>query len=152
VLRLLLWRMLGLIAALGAASLLAWFLGGGPGRLLRGAPGARGVRLSLAGLASTALADARGAWAWAPVSWLAPVQALALLAAVTAFALAISRASFRSRRRYVRMRVEPYRGDHADADALVRMFDSVEFLDSPGARAAEGGEQTAETRENELVF
>jgi Replication-relaxation len=126
VLRFLLWRMLGLIAAVGGATLLAWFLGGGPGRLLRGAPHARAWHLTPAVLANVLVADARRAWTWAPVSWLAPAQAFVLLGALTVLGLALSRAGSRSRRRYVRMRVEPYRGDHADADALVRMFETLQ--------------------------
>ena len=35
-LRLLLWRLFGTLAVLGGCALVAWFLGGGPGRLLRG--------------------------------------------------------------------------------------------------------------------
>ena len=124
-LRFLLWRMLGLIAAVGGAALLAWFLGGGPGRLLRGAPHARAWHLTPTVPASVAFAFARRVWAWAPVPWLAPAQALVVLTALATLGLAVSRASFRHRRRYVRMRVEPYRGDHADADALVRMFETL---------------------------
>jgi hypothetical protein len=118
VLRFLLWRMLGLAAAIGGAGLAAWFLGGGPGRLLRGhADGntAQHVHVSVAGA-------------------IAPLRLLLALAVATALLIALTRAHSRHRRRYVRLLVEPYRGDHADAHALLRMFDTVMFLDPPGDR------------------
>jgi hypothetical protein len=43
VLRLLLWRLLGLLAVLAGLALTAWFLRGGPGRALRGSVAAGGL-------------------------------------------------------------------------------------------------------------
>jgi hypothetical protein len=126
VLRFLLWRMLGLIAAAAGAALLAWFLGGGAGRVLRGAPHSPGWRLTPGLVASVLAHDARCAWAWAPVGALALLRTLVLLVSLTTLALVLSRARARQRRRYVRMRVVPYRGDHADAAALVQMFEALQ--------------------------
>jgi hypothetical protein len=125
VLRFLLWRFLGLIAAVAGAALLAWFLGGGPGRLLRGAPRARPMPLTPALLASALAREARGVWGWAPAWGLAPARALVALGSLVLLGVLLARLAARHRRRYVRMRVQPYRGDHADAEALVRMFEAL---------------------------
>src|SRR5438270_13714371 len=119
---------LGLTAAVAGVALAVWSLGGGPGRLLRAKPSSpRAPTSSLTpGLLVTAAGQAaRGIWDWRPVLGVALVQALALLAAGALTTMLLTRAAARRRRRYVRLRVEPYRGDHADADALVRMFESL---------------------------
>ncbi len=126
VLRFLLWRILGLLAACGAAVLIAWFLGGGLGRLLRSHHHASVASHFTAALAASALSEAlERAWTWEPSAGivLAPLLAGALCAA--AVVVVLMRALARSRRRYVRLLVEPYRGDHAEADALLRMFEAL---------------------------
>jgi hypothetical protein len=157
VLRFLLWRLLGLLAFIAGVAVLAWFIGGGPGDLLRG---------SRAGASSQALAATfaagierlvrlSGTWALGHV----PVPAtltLALGAAMLGL-IACARVRARSRRRYVRMRVDAYRADHAEVEAVVTLFGalhkrllrrwwrrlllgqpsfSLEVHNTPGARSA----------------
>jgi hypothetical protein len=56
-------------------------------------------------------------------------------------AIAVTRLRARRRRRYVRLRVEAYRTDRATAEAVVSMFGTVQFLDSPGG-AKDGGDSS----------
>jgi hypothetical protein len=125
VLRFLLWRMLGLFAAIACAGLVSWFLGGGPGQLLRARPRVRAAEIAPGALASSAGRDAGAVWGWEPVGGTAVLR-LALAAAVAAGTLiALARGHARHRRCYRRFIVAPYRGDHADADALLRMFEAL---------------------------
>jgi hypothetical protein len=117
VLRFLLWRILGLTAALAGAALLAWFIGGGPGRLLRGAHSARLPSVAPERLAGTVAHLLREGWRWTPAAGLAPARLTAELSLLVLTGLALSRAWARRRRRYVRLRVEPYRGDHTTPTA-----------------------------------
>jgi Replication-relaxation len=124
VLRFLLWRLLGLIAVIAGFALIAWFIDGGPGKLLRG--GAAGVAHLSAGALVGALdrwVDA--AWNWAPAASVAPVKLLVALVSALLAAIAVTRAHTRHGRRYVRLRVDPYRGDHAGAEAVVTMFGAL---------------------------
>jgi hypothetical protein len=114
VLRWIFWRAIAVAAALLAARLVLGLLRGGLGRALRGhsvaAPHAAGVPrptvrgVSLPGWLGTSLAT------------------LALAALAAAIAILASRALARRRRSYVRLRVMPYRTDHADSDALARLY------------------------------
>jgi hypothetical protein len=125
VLRFLLWRLLGLLAILAGLVLLAWFLDGGPGRVLRG-DGAAGVsRFAPSALARTLDRWPGAVWWWAPAHGLAPAQLVCALACASAVALALARGRSRRRRRYVRLRVEAYRADHAGAQALETMLGAL---------------------------
>jgi hypothetical protein len=134
VLRFLLWRLLGLLALLVGFALVAWCLDGGPGRSLRGksAPSSPG-RLLGASLAAARHAVAAG---WRAATTPAAVAGALLLA--LSLLLVVARSLARRRRRYVRMRVEPYRTDTASAEAVVKMFERVQFLDRPGESQAQG--------------
>ena len=54
-----------------------------------------------------------------------PAALVIVLAAAASLALGVSRASARRRRQYTRMRIEPYRADHAHGEALRRMLESL---------------------------
>jgi hypothetical protein len=135
VLRFLLWRLLGLLALLSGVALLEWFLRGGPGRLLRGSSPAA-IQMTSLNLWSTLASAAGAGWNWAPLSGIRPASALLELGLLQIAGLAIVRWSARQRRNYVRMHVATYRTDQADAEAVVRMYDIVQFLDRPGAGKA----------------
>jgi hypothetical protein len=119
VLRFVLWRLLGLLALVAGFALVVWFLHGGPGRLLRGertiaVPQPRALAGALLG---TLWSCADAAWTWAPVK-----PTLALGAALLA-GLGFLRARARAQRRYVRLQVQAYRGDHAGSQELASMFE-----------------------------
>ena len=120
-LRFLLWRLLGLLALLVGFALVAWCLDGGPGRSLRGksAPSSPG-RLLGASLAAARHAVAAG---WRTATTPTAVAGALLLA--LSLILVVARSLARRRRRYVRMRVEPYRTDTASAEAVVKMFEAL---------------------------
>ena len=127
-LRFLLWGALGALAALVVLALAAWFLDGGLVALLahhaataahtvqRGAP-----RAGTADLASAVESIRR----WAPAAGVAALQSLLLAALALGLAWALVRTLARRARRYVRLRVEPYRTDRADVQALVSMYESL---------------------------
>jgi hypothetical protein len=124
VLRFLLWRLLGLLALLAGSVLVEWFLGGGPGRLLRGSSTVT-FHLTASSLLGAPASAARAAWSWAPFAGVSPVRvALALSLALVAF-VTVARCVARRRRRYVRLRIETYRTDQASAEAVVRMFEAL---------------------------
>ncbi|TMK99523.1 MAG: hypothetical protein E6G34_03010 [Actinobacteria bacterium] len=124
-LRFLLWRLLGLLAAVLAGASLVWLLGGGPGRVLRGQGGARGGRPPGPTVASS-LARAPGAiWSGLPIDGVPLARLLLAAAAAAALLLVASRWRARARRRYVRLRVEPYRADHASVEALISVFEAL---------------------------
>jgi Replication-relaxation len=125
VLRFLLWRMLGLIALVVAIAFVAWLLRGGLDTTLRGAHAVREARhLSPAALASALGGAVRSGWEWAPggVAWWRALLGLALLSVLP---VGSCRVWARRRRRYVRLRVHPYRTDTAGAQALVSMFEAL---------------------------
>jgi hypothetical protein len=124
VLRFLVWRTLGLLAAIAGVDLVAWFLGGGPGRVLRGS-GARAFHPSIAAPAQLLARQASAIWTWAPAFGLPPARLLVLLGLALMGPLGLVRWSARRRRRYVRLQVEPYRTDRASAEAVVRMFEAL---------------------------
>ncbi len=111
-LRAILWRAAALVAALLAVRFLATLLEGSLGRALRARSSApcsprsrrRGCRGELPGWLGTAL------------------RATAVASAATGLAVLATRALSRRRRRYVRMRIVPYRTDHAGPEALARMY------------------------------
>jgi Replication-relaxation len=119
------WRILGLLAALIGLSLAGWFIGGGPGRVLRGNQGDGTLHLTLSALASTLARQTSVVWSWTPAPGPAPARLLVALAGVLTIAIASARGHVRRRRRYVRLRIEVYRTDRADAEAVVRMFDAL---------------------------
>jgi hypothetical protein len=124
VLRSLLWRLLGLLALVASFTLVAWLLGGGPGRLLRGKPADNAGRIlsRLPGLAATA---ARSAWSWSPAGGLRPLAMVLLASGALPVCLLSVRLLARRRRRYVRLRIEPHRTDQAGVEAISRLFDAL---------------------------
>jgi hypothetical protein len=125
VLRFLLWRLLGLLSAFAGLGLLAWFLAGGPGRVLRGEQGAGTLR-SIPVAAGAALARAAySTWTWSPAFGVAVAPLLLSVTLAGALLLTIVRFSMRGRRRYVRLAVSAYRTDHAETEDLVRMFEAL---------------------------
>jgi hypothetical protein len=127
--------LLGLLALLSGIALVEWFLRGGPGRLLRGSS-PEAIHLTSLNLWSTIAGAVGAGWNWAPLAGVRPASALLGLGLVQIAGLAIVRWSARQRRRYVRLHVETYRTDQASAEAVVRMYDIVQFLDRPGAGKA----------------
>jgi hypothetical protein len=122
VLRFLLWRLLGLLAVLVGVALAAWFIGGGPGRLLRGS-GASAVELSVPELAQVVGRQLR---AMASTLFaLSPTRPLLTLSLALVGLLASVRLTARRRCAHVRLQVEPYRTDRASAEAVVTMFEAL---------------------------
>ncbi len=121
-LRLLFWRLLGIVAVLMSAGLFVWLLDGGVKGALR-KKGAESPRLSTGELSRRAAETAEGGLA--AIVHLLPPRLLGLLGCA-ALALLIARARARNRRRYTRMRIVPYRTDVADAHALTRMFAALQ--------------------------
>jgi hypothetical protein len=122
VLRFLLWRLLGVLAILAGFALVAWFLDGGPGKLLRGHGGAHVFSHALAAIPGELERCALAIWSWTPGLDIAPVRLL-LAAGATLLAIGIAaRVDARRRRRYVRMRVDAYRGDNASIEAVAALF------------------------------
>ncbi len=126
VLRFLLWRILGVLAAFAAADLLAWLLGGGPGRLLRERKGTGGsIQFGPGAITGTLSHVLDLVWRWEPLSGIAALRLLLGVTLIAGAAVTLTRLFARNRRCYVRLLVEPYRGDHADAEALLRMFEAL---------------------------
>jgi hypothetical protein len=152
VLRFLLWRLLGLLALVAGFALVGWLLEGGPGRLLRGEPTV-GAGRSLTRLPGFAVAIALSAWRWSPGGGLRPLAIVAAASAGLLACLIVVRLIVRHRRRYVRLRIEAHRTDQARAESIVRLFDVVQFLDSPAGEAGEpSGVEAPDDRESrELV-
>jgi hypothetical protein len=125
VLRFLLWRLLGLLAVIAGVAALSWLLGGGPGELLRGGR----TRAASHGLATALVLAcerlARTVGMWAPAHMSVPARLTAALIAGVPALITCARVSARSRRRYVRMRVDAYRADHAEAEAVVTVFGAL---------------------------
>jgi len=125
VLRLLLWRMLGIASVVLAFSLISWLLAGGPGQLLRGVGPASRLAPSVSaadGPASRGVAEIRHQADWA--SGALPLRVL-LGVIIASAVLAVSRLRARQERRYVRLQVVPYRTDVNDEHALERMFSAL---------------------------
>ncbi|HEX5853958.1 MAG TPA: hypothetical protein VFY36_12815 [Solirubrobacteraceae bacterium] len=128
-LRFLLWRMLGLLSVLLALSLTAWLLGGGPGRVLRGeakaADGNSDLQLNVDGLARAFERGLGELIRWVPVDGAWRYSPLLLPAGICAVAIASTRWAARHRRRYVRLRIEAYRTDHAEPDVVASVFEAL---------------------------
>ena len=122
-LRFLLWRLLGLLAVFAGVALIAWFLGGGPGRVLRGSSATNTVHAAVSALASLLDRGVRAGWSWAPAARLSPARLLVALGLGLGAVVVLSRWQARRRRRYVRLRVEAYRTDRASARAVATMFE-----------------------------
>jgi Replication-relaxation len=125
VLRLLLWRLLGLLAVLAGFAAVAWLVGGGPGRELRGKTSANVLRTALHGLSGALAELSHVSLSWAPAPGVFPVRLLLAAALAATLALVGARWRARRRRRYVRLRVQAYRTDRASAQALVTMFEAL---------------------------
>jgi hypothetical protein len=111
--RLLLWRMLGVAALIVGAAALEWLLHGGIGAALRGVATARAALPSRAPRTPSGVHVAR----------LAELLA-ALVLGGAALCLGARRRA-RNRRRYVRLRVEPYRTDRTSVEGVVAMYESL---------------------------
>jgi hypothetical protein len=123
VLRFLLWRLLGLLATLASLALIAWFIDGGPGKLLCGNAGAKTLHPVV--LAETLARGAGVAWSWTLALCFGPAEPPAAVVLALVCALALARADARRRRRYVRLRVDAYRADHAGVEAVVAMYGAL---------------------------
>jgi DNA-binding transcriptional ArsR family regulator len=124
--RVLLWRLLGVIAIPLGILAIDWFVRGGPGRVLRGSGSSSAVHHifpSLLRLLAGAPVDGVG-WLLEP-GRRATFLFLASVGAGSLALIAATRWRSRRRRRYIRLRVDAYRTDVADAAALVRMFDAL---------------------------
>ena len=120
-LRFLLWRLLGVLGVFAGFLLGAWFLAGGPGRMLRGSPAPETLHR-----ATSALTGALSvSWGWAPVPGLSLVRLSLGLALGVAILAGLVRREARNRRRYVRLRVVAYRTDRTSAEAVVTMFEAL---------------------------
>jgi len=126
-LRLLLWRTLGLVALIAAVAFGGWLLDGGLAVVL-GDAHTRAGQLSLGSLVGALSAAVDSGWrllsgtvtalAW----WRSPL-ALGLLTA--GMAIGVARLRARGRRGYERLRVEAYRGDSASVEAIVSMYEAL---------------------------
>lgn len=121
-LRFLLWRLLGLLAIVAGFALIAWFVDGGPGRVLRGHSAAGILHLSVGVLAATLERWLQAVLSWRPAPGVVPVRLLLALASTFVLLVAVMRVRARARRRYVRLRVEAYRGDHASVEDVATML------------------------------
>jgi hypothetical protein len=125
VLRFLLWRLLGVLAILAGFALVAWFLDGGPGELLRGHGGAHVLSEALAAIPRELERCALAIWHWAPALDVAPARLLLAAGAALLTIGIAARVHARRRRRYVRMRVDVYRGDHASIEAVAALLSAL---------------------------
>jgi hypothetical protein len=125
VLRFLLWRLLGVLAALVGVALIAWLLTGGPGRALRDQRPGEPSGLELTSLPRLIARAAAGLTAAIP-HWAGEAVLAILLAALSVLlVLAATRAESRRRRERVRLRIDVYRADQAEAPELARMFTAL---------------------------
>jgi hypothetical protein len=125
VLRFLLWRLLGLLAIIVGYAAIAWLIGGGAGRTLRG-----GASTSLLKQTASAVARVTAVVVHVPLLRAGLAGAIPpslLLVLVLAPALLFVGARWRARRgrRYVRLRVQVYRTDRSSAQGVVTMFESL---------------------------
>ena len=111
--RLLLWRLLGVAALIVGAAALEWLLHGGIGAALRGAATARAALPQRVPRTPSGFHVAR----------LAELLA-GLVLCGTALCLGTRRRA-RNGRRYVRLRVEPYRTDRTSVEGVVAMYEAL---------------------------
>jgi hypothetical protein len=138
VLRFLLWRLLGLLAVLAGIALVGWLLAGGPGRVLRGHASAGMSKVALSVIPRLLGGGIHAALGWAPLAGIAVVRLFGVILLAQLMFVAAARWRARRHRCYVRLRVEGHRTDRAAAESVVKMFDVVQFLDSPGTSRGEG--------------
>ena len=122
-LRFLLWRLLGVLGVFGGFALIAWFLGGGPGRVLRGLSAQSAFSAAVSALAGFLDRELRVSWDWVSVTRPSPAGLLACAVLGLSALVVLVRRQARHRRRYVRLRVEAYRTDRTSAEAVVAMFE-----------------------------
>jgi Replication-relaxation len=125
-LRLLLWRTLGLLALIAAVALGVWLLDGGLRAALSGAHTGRG-RLSLRSLVGALGAAVAYGWRLLVDPITAPAWSgspLVLGGLAVSVAMGV-RLSARRRRGYERLRVDAYRGDSAGVEAIVSMYETL---------------------------
>jgi Replication-relaxation len=111
--RLLLWRVLGVIALIMGVAALRWLLHGGIGAALRGAATARAALPPRAPGTPSAIHVAQ------------PTELLGALVLGGAVLCLGARRRARNRRRYVRLRVEPYRTDRTSVEGVVAMYEAL---------------------------
>jgi hypothetical protein len=127
--RFIVWRLVELAAVFTALAAIAWILNGGPRRLLAGTH-AEGPWSSL-------VHGASGLWSSAAPVALPSLACAAGGALGAATLLAAARLRARKRRRYVRLRVLPYRTDESSVDGIAAMYESLhKRLLQPGWRRA----------------
>jgi hypothetical protein len=147
--RFLLWRLFGLVAVVFGLSVSTWMLHGGLGSTLRDL-GSRNVavpqqpnlklphtpRLHLptirapnapspSGVLSASTEGLHLMWTAVPLAGVPLAQLLVWVLITFAAALAVVRLIARNRRRYVRLRVSPYRTDRATVEGIVSMFEAL---------------------------
>jgi hypothetical protein len=125
VLRFLLWRLLGVVAVPLGFLLIAWFLDGGPGRVLRGSSSGSGLHRVFPALWSFSVDALSGLSTWLAATGGLRASLLTVLVAASPVLVVVTRWRSRRRRAYVRLRVEAYRTDTATAESLVTMFDAL---------------------------
>ena len=119
------WRLLGLLAVFAGLAAISWLARGGPGAALRGEAVAGVFDVRFAAAADALGHTAQAAWNWRPTRGMAPLQLLVVLIGCAGSSLATMRMRARRRRSYVRLSIEPYRGDHASMEELVTMFGAL---------------------------
>jgi hypothetical protein len=117
--------MLGLLALLAGLALLAWFLNGGPGRVLRGHASAGAARSTADEVSSLLGRFVAAAWGWAPAAGVSPLKLALIIMGILCVLIATVRGHARRRRRYVRLQFDVYRTDHAHPEALATMFEAL---------------------------
>jgi hypothetical protein len=132
VLRFLLWRVLGLLAVFAGLGLIGWFLAGGLGRALRGSRPTSGSKVPSDGLAGALMGapgllqhEVHAIGALAMSAELAPGRLFVAALLVLAIVVMVARWRARRGRRYVRLRIDVYRGDRASAEAVVAMYGAL---------------------------
>ena len=124
-LRALLWRLLGVVAFMAAVAFCVWLLDGGLGAALRGANGSGTAHISLAALTHDLAAAGWAALSWAPVIGVSLAGVLGSGVTTAAVLLCTTRSRARGARSYVRLQLDPYRADSANAQGLAAMYQSL---------------------------
>ncbi len=124
-LRLLLWRIVGLTALVVAVVLTGWLLDGGVGAALREVSGSESRHLAVGAMASALYAWVLVGWRWAPFGGVPVAMALAISIASMTTLLGCVRVKARRSRIYVRLGIEIYRTDDTTAEGVIAMFESL---------------------------
>jgi hypothetical protein len=93
--------------------------------VLRGDATGGVLHLTASALAGTLDQQVRAIWSWAPVDGVVLARLLLALVSAPSILIVTVRGHVRRRRRYVRLRVEVYRTDQADAETVATMFDAL---------------------------